>query len=353
LVSSRSPAASVDLARALAWPLRAADGLRWLWLRALGPLARPLVRDRELRVALAGSSALLAALALTIVAPLWLLALGPIVWGVPLVLSDVRYLWVRPGHHRRAILWLVVGAPLLALSFTSDTTYGLIAAAGALLCARGPMWRKLVGLAVIAPLAAVSWQAPFLAAVVFAHAHNLIGLGLWWAWRKRRGRLHWAPLAVFAAGSALLLSGALDAPMLGLGVLEPMPGGMDVYYHLASLAPQVPGMLAVRLVLWFAFAQAAHYVVWVRLVPDEDRPRETPRTFAASLRALTGELGWPLVALTLLATLGLAVWAAFDLFEARTGYLRAVLFHGHLEVAAAALLFVQGVRPVGSTGGGP
>ncbi len=350
-MSSRT--AAVDLTRALALPLRAADGLRWLWLRALGPWARPLVRDRELRVALAGTSALVVALALTIAAPLWLLALGPIVWGVPHVLSDVRYLWVRPGHHRRGVLWLAVGAPLVVLSFTSETGYGLLAAAGALVFARGPWWRKLVGLAVVAPLMAVSWRAPLSAAVVFAHGHNFIGVGLWWSWRRRRGRLHGAPLVVLALGCALILSGAMDALVLDLGVLQPSPAGMDVYYHLASLAPEVPGMLAVRLVLLFAFMQAAHYVVWVRLVPEEDRPRETPRTFAASLRALAGELGWPLMAGVVLATVGLAAWAAFDLFEARTGYLRAVLFHGHLEVAAAALLFVQGTRPVASTAGGP
>lgn len=349
--AASSTAGLSRVASALALPVRAADRARWVWLRALGPLSRPLVRSRELRVAVAGSSMLLVALALTALAPLWLLALGPIVWGVPHVLSDVRYLWVRPGHAKRWVLWLAVGAPLVALSFTSDTTFGLLAAAGAALFARGPLWRKLVVLALLAPLAYASRLAPFLAAVIFAHAHNFIGVALFWSWRRREGRLHFAPLLVFAAGCAAILAGALDPIVLSLSGLDARPGGMDVYYHLASLAPGVPGMLSVRLVLLFAFAQAAHYVVWVRLVPEEDRPRETPRTFAASLRVLAGELGWPLVVLTAAAALGLAVWAALDLFAARTGYLRAVLFHGHLEVAAAALLFVAGTRPRASTEG--
>lgn len=337
--------------RTLALPLRAADRLRWLWLRALGPWAKPLVRDRELRVALAGSGLLLVSFVLTLVLPLWLLALGPIVWGVPHVLSDVRYLWVRPGHHRRWALWLVAGVPLVVLSFTSETAWGMAAAAGALLVARGPWWRKALGLAVVAPLAWVSHLAPFVAAVVFAHAHNVIGVALWWSWRARRRRLHALPLVVLAGGCVALLSGVFDATILELGALGARPGGMDVYYHLGSLAPGVPGVLALRLVLVFAFMQAAHYVVWVRLVPDEDRPRETPRTFTASLRELSADLGAPTLALTLLAALGLALWAALDLFEARAGYLRAVLFHGHLEVVAAALLFVQGTRPGVSTGG--
>jgi hypothetical protein len=339
------------LESALVLPLRVADRLRLLWLRALGPLAKPLVRGRELRVAVTGASLLSISLALTALAPLWLLALGPIVWGVPHVLSDVRYLWVRPGHHRRPLLWIGIGLPLLALSITSDMTWGLVGAAGALVCARGPVWRKLLGLALVVPLAFASHTYAFLAAVLFAHAHNFIGVALFWSWRRREGRLHAIPLAVFAIGCALIMGGALDPVLMAIDGLSSGPGGLDVYYHLASLAPGVPGMLAVRLVLLFTFAQAAHYIVWVRLVPEEDRPRETPRTFAASFRALREELGLPILVLTALAALGLAAWAAADLYAARFGYLRAVLFHGHLEIAAAALLFVEGARPKTATSG--
>lgn len=338
-------------ASALALPVRAADRLRWLWLRALGPLAKPLVRDRELRVAVAGSTLLVVSLALTAVAPLWLLAISPIVWGVPHVLSDVRYLWVRPGHAERWTLWVAVGGPLVALSITADTSFGLAAAAGAALFARGPAWRKAIVLTALAPVIGAARAEPFLAAVLFAHAHNFVGVALWWCWRRRARRLHAIPLLVFVLGCAAILAGGLDPIVLALDGLDPRPSGMGIHYHIAALAPGVPGMLAVRLVLLFAFAQAAHYVVWVRLVPEEDRPRETPRTFAASLRVLAGEMGWPAVLLTIAAALGLAGWAAFDLYMARTGYLRAVLFHGHLEVAAAALFFVSGATPRASTEG--
>lgn len=337
------------LARAVTFPVRVADRARLSWLRALGPLARPLVRDRELRVAVGGTSLLLVSLALTAVAPLWLLALSPIVWGVPHVLSDVRYLWFRPRHHRRIALWLAVGVPLVVLAATLDTTLGLVGAAGALAVARGPIWRKLAGLAIVLPLAWLSHLYPRVAALVFAHAHNFVAVALWWSWRPRAGRLHLVPLALFALGCALILAGALDPIVLAMGSLGGAPGGMDVYYHLASVAPGIPGVFAVRLVLLFTFAQAAHYVVWVRLVPDEDRTRETPRTFGASLRALREDVGAPIVALAIAAALGVAVWAAFDLFAARAGYLRAVFFHGHLEIAAACLLFVEGKRPKAST----
>ncbi len=346
-LAPRSAAASVRAVGGV--PVRIADRARWLWLKALGPLAKPLVRRRELRVAVAGSLLTLVALTTAAFLPLWVLALGPIVWGTAHIVGDVRYLWVRPGRHRRIAMWLLVGAPLLVLSVTAHPGWGFAAAGGAALAARGPVWKRLVGLALAAALVAAAVRWDYLTTVVFAHAHNFIGVALWWAWRRRLRRLHWWVLGAFLLGCALLLSGALDGLVVDLGILDPSVGGLDIYYHLGSLAPGVPGMMAVRLVMLFAFAQSMHYLVWVRLVPEEDRPRETPRTFAASLRALEADFGRPLLWLAIAVSLGVAVWAAFDVFAARNGYLRAVLFHGHLELAAAAILFVEGRRPRRST----
>lgn len=344
-------ATATTVERVLGGPVWIADRARWVWLRSLGPLAKPLVRRRELRVAVAGSSLMLFAMAGAVFLPMWMLALGPIVWGTPHVLSDIRYLWVRPGRHREWATWLLVGGPLLGLTITAQPAWGFGAAVGALACARGALWKKLLLLPLAAGLVWFALANEYLVAVLFAHAHNFIGVALFWAWRRRAGKLHWVPLLAFALGCGVLMSGWLDDTVLAMGTLSVNPGGLDVYYHLASLSPGVEGMLGVRLVLLFTFAQSVHYAVWVRLVPEEDRPRETPRTFAASFRVLRAEFGPWLLGATVLVTLAVAVWAAFDVFAARNGYLRAVLFHGHLEVAAAALLLVEGTRPRASTEG--
>ena len=326
-------------------PVRAADRARWVWLKALGPLAKPLVRDRELRVAVAGTTLTLGALLGALFFPMWMLALGPIVWGTPHVVGDLRYLVVRPGLHRRLAVWALIGGPLLAVSVTSEAGVGFLAMAGAGLAARGAWPRRAAVTVGGLALAAAALQWPYGASLVFAHAHNFVAVGLFWVWRPRRGRLHFAPLLAFAVGGALLLSGVAEPLLAWSEALYPRPGQMDVYFHLASLAPGVEGPLAVRLVLLFCFAQSMHYVVWVRLVPEEDRPRETPRTFRASLEALADDFGAPLLVAAIAVTLGVAVWAAFDVFAARTGYLRAVLFHGHLELAIVALLIAEGRRP--------
>jgi hypothetical protein len=171
---------------------------------------------------------------------------------------------------------------------------------------------------------------------VFAHLHNVIAVALWWMWRPRGARLHWVPLVLFAAFSALLLAGAAQ-PLLGLR-------GPGLAHHLRTLAPGAGTDLGVRLVLSFAFAQSVHYGVWLRLVPEEDRGRPTPRTFAASFRALQADLGTRTLVIFGAAALGLAIWAAFDLIAARAGYLRFAAFHGQLELAAFALLWAEGRR---------
>jgi hypothetical protein len=103
-----------------------------------------------------------------------------------------------------------------------------------------------------------------------------------------------------------------------------------------------------RLVLAFAFAQSVHYSIWLRLIPDEDRDRPTPRTFAASFRALRTDFGAPLLVGAILAALAVAGWSVFALIHARTGYLRAALFHGYLEYAAVALALLEQRRPNGA-----
>src|SRR5438105_4028243 len=72
------------------------------------PLAFVLKR-RARRIETRAVAAILSALALTIVAPALMLAIGPIVLGVPHVASEVRYLVVRRGLGRGWLAAVLVG----------------------------------------------------------------------------------------------------------------------------------------------------------------------------------------------------------------------------------------------------
>ncbi len=318
------------------------DQVRLTSLRLSGALGRFFVRRREARVAAGGVLLVGSALVLTAVVPFWLLALGPVVWGIPHVLSDLRYLVLRPGLHRRLWLCVGVGIPLaLAGAGWHSVQSGLVAAGMAAVLARGPAGRKAFALALGALLLWASVGAGDLALLVFAHAHNFIALALWWSWRPMAGGFRWVvPLVFLAAGTALWL-GWIVPPAAAVGWAPMAMGGS---YHLGQLAPGLADPWALRLVLLFAFAQTVHYGIWLRLIPEDDRPQPSPRTFAASFRALERDFGPVLLWVSLVLMAGLSLWAVFDLLEARANYLRMALFHGYLELAAAALLFVEGRR---------
>lgn len=318
------------------------DAARRALLALFARWARAWIVDRERRVALVFTLTVVSSFALACAQPLALLALGPILLGVPHLLADVRYLVVRRGLHRRATVWGAVLGPLLALGISSDVRWGWGALVGAALVARGPFSRRIpLALAGVA-LTVVASRWSFLLAVAVAHLHNLFAVFALWVWRPKRLGTWYLPLALYAAASVFVVTGAY-APILALfrGADAPWTG-LDLADQAGTFAPPFAGAWGVHLVVLFAFAQSVHYGLWLRAVPDEARPSRTPRSFRQSARALVRELGAPLVLATAAAALGLAVWAALDLVAARDTYFRFAMFHGYLEFAAFTLFFCEG-----------
>lgn len=325
-----------------------ADALRGAWLRTVAPWAPGWVVPRERRVAAMAGVGIVVALGLTAIAPLWLLVLGPLAWGVPHLVADLRYLVVRTGLLRRTATATAIAVPVLVAGATGlGLRAGLAATLAAIVSARADSaLRRGAALAVLAALWAAAWRFPRASDVAFAHAHNLAALALWWAWRARAGRWHLAPLGLFALASGAIACGALDAVVEAAhGWSAPTPR-LPAGALLLALAPLPRHLVAAhRLVLLFAFAQAVHYLAWVRLIPEEARASATPRSFRQSGRALRRDLGAPLTGLALLLAVALAAWALVDVAAARAAYLRVALFHGHLELAVIALLALERRRP--------
>lgn len=317
------------------------DRVRARALRETMPLSSRLAGDREARVALIGVSVILLAAAATLIVPLWLLALGPIVLGVPHLLADLRYCVIRPGWQHERALWLTAGVPLLAITVGAGFEIGLLGVAASALVISGDRRRRAAVAVGALALAVAAWRFDTLTDLCLAHLHNFIAVGLWAAWRPRTSKLHAIPIALFVLGCAALLLGFGDWTWSRTASL---PEGLDHAIHLATLAPGIASPWASRLVILYCFAQAVHYGVWLRMVPEDDRDRPTPRSFRASYRALRDELHPWLLAGFALATLGLAIWACVDLVEARTGYFRFARFHGMLELLAIGLLIAHGRR---------
>jgi hypothetical protein len=309
-----------------------ADAARLRVVRLFGPHARTLLGVRDNRVAWTGALLVTSAFAMTGLLPMWVLALGPIVWGVPHVLSDVRYLVVKPRYHAR---WLVVVPVLLgvALGWAGLGLAGVLAcAAGGVLVARAPVWRRLAVAVPLFALAFFAHRAPTFSTLVFAHVHNALALAFFVLWRRRERRIALVPVVLACVFAALILAGALD-PVLSRAHAFGTATFDDLVLQLAPPDFCADPRLVSRLV---------HYVVWLRLVPEEDRPR--PRSFRQSVNALRRDLGVPILALSAAFAAVLAVWAFFDIADARWKYLQVAFFHGWLEISAGAVMLVEARR---------
>lgn len=285
------------------------------------------------------SAVVVSALLGTLIAPLWLLVLGPLVWGVPHIAADIRYLVVRTGFGQRRALWVLGGIPLLLLGAGVDLLWGFVGAAGVALAARAPLSRRLLAATVLLGIGLGLDRLGPSSDIVFGHLHNLGAVVFWWVWRARRGRMHWLPMVLLVAASCLLLS-SFGVELVG-SHFEWHVAGDSADRQLWRLAPGLAPMLGMRLVLLFCFTQSVHYAIWLQMIPDEERRRSTVMTFRASAQDL--ERDFDRVALWVIAGLAAALigWACFDMLAAGQGYFRVARFHGTLEVMAAVLLILE------------
>jgi len=349
--------------------LRPLDELRRLALRALWmdwPLARALAARRSVRVPALLTVHALAALALSVLAPSFLLAVGPLVFGVPHLASDVRHLLVRRDGSRWW-LWASAGFALALIALRALAEAGVrrvplpfehaLAAAWVLLGAAGGAAARGAGLAdttgrrradvragvVLAfagALAAFAIAAPQTFRMLLLHGHNLVAIGIWLVVFRRRWRSIWLPVAIVLVGAAALAGGAAVAMTVQRGVLSVF--GLHVFAAADWLAPGVSDARALAITTSFAFLQSIHYAVWLIAIPAADRPGDGGRAWRTAWRDLCRDLRpagvWLVVGLALLV----AVAGAVTMEPTRRLFLSLATFHGWLELAVVAYLLARG-----------
>jgi hypothetical protein len=337
----------------LSGAIRSADSVRReLWRVAVKTrLGRACVTDRATRLSTLAIGHIVVALVLTTVAPLWLLLLGPLILGVPHIIGDVRFLLVRPppGVVRSLGIALVVPlGGLIAVRVATVLGYGwwpvvevaLGSAAiliGAFL-ARG-RWRLLAMCCAVA-VSAVAMAHPRLAALSLAHLHNLVAFGLWlWlAFKERRAAVYAVVGGAYLLAAAVIFSGALDP-----SAFHAAHPGLTIDLMVQTLAPGLSPTLGVRLVLFYAFAQAIHYVVWIRLMPGTLpwSPRPSTPTISRALSELTADLTRPGMLFAVVSIVAILGFSLVDAAGTRAAYLSLVLFHGWLELAVLTNLIAN------------
>ncbi len=339
--------------------LRPLDELRRLTLRALQadwPVARALAARRSVRVPALLTVHALAALVLSVLAPSFLLALGPLVFGVPHLAADVRHLLVRRASPRWW-LWASAGFALaliaarvlaeagvrrvaLPLEHALAAAWVLLGVAGGVAARRRTDARAWAVLAGACALATFAIAAPRTFRMALLHGHNLVAIAIWLVVFRRRWRLAWLPVAIVLAGAAALAGGLAVALTVQHGALSVF--GLHVFAAADWLAPGVSDTAALAITTSFAFLQSIHYAIWLIAIPAADRPGDGGRAWRTAWRDVRRDLrpagAWLVVALALLV----AVAGLMNMAPARRLFLSLTTFHGWLELAVLAYLLARG-----------
>lgn len=340
--------------------LRATTRIGWL---------RRCFQTRWIRqLALFTISALLM-LTTSLVFPLWVLLLGPIMYGLPHLFASARYfpkLIQAPGQVKNklwggiaavfAVTFLfksLVQADALGWELTQVSEWGgsgrfdlgvlaLTTFAGARAIGLG--WKgTLLASVTLTPLVLMFGLHPLETTGAMVLIHNFVGF---YYWRKASSTRPEKTAALFAffgtlVGTFLIIYGNFDFVW---GILTPDGmlefAGMDTGTIAGLILPGVEDgeILCVRLAAAFAFSQSIHYYVWMKAVPDQFHTAQVPTSFRQSWSLLKSDFGSKAALFIAGATLVyLLSWAVIAIPLARLLYFSLASYHGYLEIAGIAI----------------
>jgi hypothetical protein len=340
--------------------LRALDKVRSVFLRWAAPVTNRFVTRRNDRALVFTILTCCSALALSVRWTGYLLLLGPLILGAPHLVAEARYLFFQRHRGNTPLLAVLVLQSVLAFAGAGIYGLGVCTAIAILLtrlrsrahgepatpCATDA---ALLALALLIQLAAM--VAPTRTRFALLHVHNGISLLVWLVWRKRPRLLSLAVASLLSAGAVAILLGAFDR----LPIHTPL---RDTVFSLTKITDAVAGGCGGpwrhRFLFLFCFMQSAHYAIWVRLLPEEARERDTPRPFLASWRAFAADSGPTLARLALLGALAVPLLALLvGPVRARSLYVTVSEFHATVELILIFLLFRRPMRVRAAFGWAP
>jgi len=339
------------------------DGLRARLLRiTLAPeWSQSIFKNRARRLGVLFCLALGFSFLTSLVFPLWVLAIGPVVYGIPHLFASFRYVGERvaPNRLTRAIqiftaifisiagwrlaidLRIFPGLNVSRLPHLPELISLLLTVATGVWLTRGTQ-RAGRAWAVILPVFYFSWRAPLSFVGFFLLAHNLVAF-IYWILFARAGAERWVAIGAslsFLSVNALLFAGLFDPLLMNLDLQFSLPfAGIDLVPLGQMIFPgTTDATLWVHAVIAYAFGQSMHYFVWMKAIPDENHSHPVPTTFKQSLQLARRDFGARyVVGMVLFVAAGVFFWMLVALPIARTIYFALSAYHGYLEIAGLAL----------------
>ena len=310
----------------LYWSTYPLDRSRRFFLHRFRRFLSPLMSNRSLRVCLAACFAIPLILIFSWNLPLWQLLLGPILLGIPHLIGDIRYLVIHKGLHKLSWFWWGVVIPFAMYMLNPQPIFAMLGVCVAAYHSQRTNRGLVLSLAFGGLY--LSYIEPYLFVFSLLHAHNIIALWLWWTWRKNRKFWESIPLLLCAISVVCL---CFIGP--ASWAFSFAPPELPHSYFIQNIAPIQLHSYAQELILSYAFLQSVHYLVWLRLIPEDARPQDAPRSFHKSMKYLQRDFGTLILYGSLFSMLLLGFWTVYSPKEARMGYLTIISFHGFLELA--------------------
>lgn len=291
--------------------------------------------------------------------PLWVLLVGPILWGVPHLIASLRYasainlnlsqkkklfyfqgfIWLCVFSYRLAVdiggLQLFLSqTPLLFESICLSLTFLF-----QLYLFRQLTLRIFIYTMLFAGLLYSTAYFPMQTALFLLIGHNYVPLYAWYKSCQDNDDLR-----TFIFVSAVYI-------MLSMIILF---GWADAFYHL------IPAQKSIAFLNWdyteiinsynlnanwfrvvslYAFSQGIHYFLWLKAIPENHLPKQYPPSFKWSLHRLTSEFGSGSIYFMLsLILIGASYWFFFEFQTSRVIYFSVAAYHGFMEIAALPFL---------------
>ena len=341
-------------------------------------LLRAIFCDRPLRLLVLFLISSAFSLSLALAFPLWLLAIGPLVYGIPHLFSSVRYFHYTVSSKSKVKTqrpdsgWLIFAAVFSIMTvlavYRIILTFGLVqidpshlsewkgASGGELIALvltvivttlgyRQSILKGIMGTLLLMPLFAALVVSPYVTVGVLILVHNFVGFGYWYLASKtlkEKGVVVFAGLSTLLI-TALIFSGWFDAYCPFFKPEDELP---FAHLNFADLGRMVfpwtdnPSTW-IHVAIVYAYSQAVHYYVWLKAIPDQHHVNEIPTSFKQSLRLMEDDFGaWGARFAIVLSIAGMGTWFFLNFYQARIVYFCIAGYHGYLEIAGLALILV-------------
>lgn len=294
--------------------------------------------------------------------PLWVLLIGPVIWGIPHLISSLRYssLSFDDTAKRKLISFqFCIWAFIFIYRISADvfrqniflSEYPLLLESVCLIVSfvyqihlYQKISAKIITSSLLFSLILVStYFYPIRTALTALIGHNYLPLIAWYksCQDNKDLKVFMISSVIYILISILIYFGGADSVY---SYIKPQGSISFLNWDYSEVVSPFVSVnfdyqFWFHIVVLYAFSQAMHYFIWMKAIPENYQTQQYPPSFQWSLKKLTSDFGFTSINLILLLTvIGIGFWFFFEFQTARLVYFSIASYHGFMEISAIPFL---------------